>query len=301
MKLFHQILIAIVLCLASCTMTEVLPTQGFVHINAPMPSGNDESFTEKSVSASYLDEIDARTFSIYFYYTRTGVLTTMPKGYMNPTPLQKWGEQNIISLYADTYDVLVANCNPYEYNPKADKNLPTLNPRRGVRYVSAPQNVTVATDELYPLNFEQISSENDNIDWNLKTSIINLRARNAQCAEDFSAFHSYQIYVGGLLMADNTNSKDELASYTAKAISVAGVQGYFSPLLSGESYEVRIDFSTDGITTKTTTIDQAVNGALKAGAEITIVIENANIDVGFGLTIESPNGETEEVGDIIFS
>ncbi|MFV0291319.1 MAG: hypothetical protein ACK5IJ_10575 [Mangrovibacterium sp.] len=299
MNQFHHIAFLCLLLLMSCTGAEVFPPQGYVQVHAQITSDNkDGVMIEKAVASSYLDSIDASTFSIYFYYTRTGVLTTMPEGEQNPTPINAWGEQNIISLYEDTYDFYVANCDPYNYNAQTDKFLPTLNPRRGVKFISKPVGLTLLAEQLLSFDFSKISREKEFYDWNLQTCIINIRARSQDNVNEYNALHSYKIYVGNLLMVNSDNSDDVIPFYP-KQITTTGVQGYFPPLLEGESLDVRLEYSEDGSSSKEAVIKGAIS-KLKAGEETTIIIENFDDD-GLGMSVQSPNGETSEIIEIVFS
>ncbi len=298
MKIFIYILTFGLLSLAACTSSEEFPPEGYVHIYATIEKEpNDSIFTEKALPDAYLKHIDPTTFSIYYYYTRTGVLCGMPSGYENPKQLEEWGEQDATSLYEDTYDIIVANVDPYKYDIYTDKYLPTLNPRRGVKFISRVQTRTIVADKLYPIDYIKISQKTEQ-DWNLQTAIINVRARDTVSTNDFNALHSYQVFVGNLLFAD-TDLSNDLVPYSPKRITVGGVQGYMHPLRKGESYDVRILYSADGITTKTAVLHSAINDVLKAGVEVTIILEK--VDDEFGMVIQSPDGDTSHTGDIEFS
>lgn len=292
MKVLLHIAMFCTLSLVGCTI-DTLPEQGYVQVFVDFKDVDSRHvLNRKGVDESYLDDIDVTTFSTYFFHSRTHNRTAMPDGYHNPTPLNDWGMQDSISLFEGAYDVIVANVNPYTYDAQTDEYLPTLNPNRGVIFVSETQNAGIAPNQLCSLEFTVISSA-----WNLQTCLVDLYARDTICVNEFNALHDYKIYVGDLLMVDSNRGNDQLP-YSPKRLSVKGVQGYLRPLLSGESYDVRMEYSRDGINQKVSMIQSAITDDFVAGEELSLVLEN--VGDSFTIGIESPDGETEIIGEIDF-
>ncbi|MFV0553437.1 MAG: hypothetical protein ACK5LR_01915 [Mangrovibacterium sp.] len=278
---------------------EVFPLEGYVQVYATMgvAGDGDGSMQEKQVSTSYLDSIDASTFNVYYYYARTHDLVAMPSGSKNPMPLKAWGLQKVVPLYIDTYDIVVANCVPNKYSAQSDPYLPTLNPHRGVKFISKTLEPLVVEDAIHYLEYVKLSTPSEQLDWDLQTAIVNVSVRDTSSLRDFDALDAYKVWVGDLEMA-NSNGSDDIAPYSPKKLSVSGVQGYFRPLLSGESYDIQLEYTREGVVRRST-IQGAITDRLIAGMELTVILENT--DEGLGLIIEAPDGSTDKVDDIVFN